>query len=169
MIVAASSGAVPPPVLDVITAPEVTTAVVALLVAILGYITVALRSQQKRFDRGLGGVRVHSVRAADKAEEAAHAAQEAAHEVKNTHTTNLRDDLDEKVATILTRMDAAESARRESAEQVHEQIAEIKEAQRSLDRRLGHELGEIRKDKLSAHEDIQRRLGRLEEQTHPQP
>ena len=32
-----------------------------------------------------------------------------------------------------------------------------------LSRRLGHEIGEIRRDKLSAHEDMQARLGRLED------
>ena len=56
-----------------------------------------------------------------------------------------------------------EEARQTSAEQTREEIKDLRDEQRDLSRRLGHEIGAIRRDKLSEHGDMQARLGRLED------
>ena len=166
MIMAAASEAVPPPVRDVLTAPEVTAAITALIVVIIGVMTALLQRHKSQIERGQTIVRVGVARAIDEASRAADAATQAAEQTTNSHATNLRDDLDEKFSEVFARMDVMEEARQTSAEQTREEIKELRDEHRDLSRRLGHELGEIRRDKLSAHEDMQARLGRLEDDSH---
>ena len=166
MIMAAASEAVPPPVRDVLTAPEVTAAITALLVVIIGLMTALLQRHKRELEQGQTSVRVGVARAIDEASRAADAATMAAAQTTNSHGTNLRDDIDgirTAIAAVMARMDVMEEARQTSAEQTREEIKDLRDEQRDLSRRLGHELGEIRRDKLSAHEDMQARLGRLED------
>ena len=71
MIMAAASEAVPPPVLDVITAPEVTAAITALLVVIIGVMTALLQWHKKQIEAGQVGVRVGVAQAINEASRAA--------------------------------------------------------------------------------------------------
>ena len=163
MIMAAASEAVPPPVRDVLTSHEVTAAITALLVVIIGLMTALLQRHKRELEQGQTSVRVGVARAIDEASRAADAATMAAAQTTNSHATNLRDDLDEKFAEVFARMDVMEEARQTSAEQTREEIKDLRDEQRDLSRRLGHEVGEIRRDKMGAHEDMQARLGRLED------
>ena len=163
MIMAAASEAVPPPVRDVLTAPEVTAAITALLVVIIGLMTALLQRHKRELEQGQTSVRVGVARAIDEASRAADAATMAAAQTTNSHATNLRDDLDEKFSEVFARMDVMEESRQTSAEQTREDIKELRDEYRDLSRRLGHEIGEIRRDKLSEHGDMQARLGRLED------
>lgn len=172
MIMAATSEAVPPPVLDVLTAPEVTAAITALLVVIIGVMTALLQRHKRELEQGQTSVRVGVARAIDEASRAADAATMAAVQTTNSHGTNLRDDIDgirTAIAAIMARMDIIESARQASAEEMNADLRDLRDENRDLSRRLGHELGEIRRDKLSSQEDMQARLGRLEDEARRAP
>lgn len=166
MIMAAASEAVPPPVRDVLTAPEVTAAITALLVVIIGLMTALLQRHKRELEQGQTSVRVGVARAIDEASRAADAATMAAAQTTNSHGTNLRDDIDgirTAIAAVMARMDVIESARQASVEEMNADLRDLRDEHRDLSRRLGHEIGEIRRDKLSEHGDMQARLGRLED------
>ncbi len=80
-------GVLPEPINSVITAPEVITALTLVVVSVLTLLTVKTKSAIKRVDAGLQVTKAEATRAAD------HAAV-AQEQVANTHTVNLRDDLD---------------------------------------------------------------------------
>lgn len=111
----------PHPVVQVLTAPEVITAASVVTVAVLGLMGALIRSYTRRVERGLRRLGAR----ADAARDAADAAREG---VTNRHGTHLRDDLDEvraTLATVLARMDMAETARQADAERQAETLGLI--------------------------------------------
>lgn len=117
-------GAAPHPAVQVLTAPEVISAAVTLVVAMLGWVTWRLRSAQSLTERVVAHVGVNAARAAT-------AAEKAAEQTTNNHDLNLRDDLDRRFETVLARLDAAETARQ--ADEA-ERRAEAAEAARRMAR-----------------------------------
>lgn len=115
---AVAAGAAPHPAVQVLTAPEVVSASVTLVVAMLGWVTWRLRSAQSLTERVVAHVGVNAARAAT-------AAEKAAEQTTNNHDLNLRDDLDRRFETVLARLDAAETARQADEAERRAEAAEV--------------------------------------------
>ena len=149
MTLIATTAALPPPVTQVMTAPEVLAALSAVVVALAGVLAALARWLRRRITAQIDGVSDQARRAAEASVEAAGQAAAARDGVTNSHGTHLRDDVDGLIAavadltagqtTMLQRMDAAEMAR----------IAEA-EARESRDRRAELQIDGLRDD-LRAH------------------
>lgn len=115
------AGAAPHPAVQVLTAPEVVSAAATLVVAMLGWVTWRLRRAQTLTEATVARVGVHAARAAV-------AAEQAADQTTNDHGTNLRDDVDglrDLIATVLARLDTAETARQADEAERRAEAAEV--------------------------------------------
>lgn len=88
------AGHVPDPVLAVLTSPDAVAAGTALLVALITWLRITINKQQQRLEERMTRMSAHVVRAAN-------AAESASEGVNNSHTANLRDDLDVKFGQVL--------------------------------------------------------------------
>lgn len=88
------AGHVPAPVLAVLTSPDAVAAGTALLVALITWLRITINKQQQRLEERMTRMSAHVVRAAN-------AAESASEGVNNSHTANLRDDLDVKFGQVL--------------------------------------------------------------------
>lgn len=88
------AGHVPDPILAVLTSPDAVAAGTALLVALITWLRITINKQQQRLEERMTRMSAHVVRAAD-------AAESASEGVNNSHTANLRDDLDVKFGQVL--------------------------------------------------------------------
>lgn len=88
------AGHVPDPILAVLTSPDAVAAGTALLVALITWLRITINKQQQRLEERMTRMSVHVVRAAN-------AAESASEGVNNSHTANLRDDLDVKFGQVL--------------------------------------------------------------------
>ena len=141
------TGEVPPPILDVLSAPEVAAAGVAMVVATLGAVAAVMRAFTKRVLSRLEEVGEH--------------ARDAAYGVTNSHATNLRDDLDQKFHSVFERMDAMETARQADAERAR---LELERSDRAADRRSTRaeaQIDGLRDDLRNLDERSQREHARL--------
>lgn len=118
-VLAAAGGTLPPPVVEVFTRPEVITAMVGVVVAVCGAVAAGFVALGKSLGRRV----------------------DAVHEqVANTHTVNLRDDLDafrEEMRAEFRRQDE-ERARQDrkldrSLGEVRRDIAQVRDAQQHTD------------------------------------
>ena len=85
------AGHVPDPILAVLASPDAVAAGTALLVALITWLRITINKQQQRLEERMSA---HVVRAAN-------AAESASEGVNNSHTANLRDDLDVKFGQVL--------------------------------------------------------------------
>lgn len=130
--------------IDIIADPQVIAAVVAALVAVIGAaaatIVAGLRYVGRRFDARLAHISATASEARD-------AAQSADSEIRNTHNTNIRDDLDRAIASVRV---------------VSDQIGELAEQVGGL-----RDQSETMAQKLEAQgetlADVQARVGRIDE------
>lgn len=113
------------PIVQVLTAPEVVASTTTLVVALLGWITWRLKRSQTLTESAVARVGVHAARAAA-------AAEQAAEQTTNNHDLNFRDDMDEKVMTLLGRindlsrlMKTEAGARRRDAEEASRRIGRL--------------------------------------------
>ena len=83
------------PVVHVLTAPEVLTALGSLTVAAISILAVLLRLYGRRIESTLTHVGTKVTQAAD-------AAEGARDQVSNNHQVNLRDDLDSRFASVIS-------------------------------------------------------------------
>ena len=123
------------PLVAVMATPEVVTALVALGVAVCGYLTMQLKTVAARLRARIDAV---------------HESAEAARsQVENHHGTNLREDLDQLSRQLregLAAIQASQNRADSRAEREHdERVAEV--------RQLREDLGRLRDD-LSAQRDI---------------
>lgn len=88
------AGHVPDPILAVLTSPDAVAAGTALLVALITWLRITINKQQQRLEERMTRMSAHVVRAAN-------AAESASEGVNNSHTANLRDDLDVKFGQVL--------------------------------------------------------------------
>ena len=88
------AGHVPAPILAVLTSPDAVAAGTALLVALITWLRITINKQQQRLEERMTRMSAHVVRAAN-------AAESASEGVNNSHTANLRDDLDVKFGQVL--------------------------------------------------------------------
>lgn len=88
------AGRVPDPILAVLTSPDAVAAGTALLVALITWLRITINKQQQRLEERMTRMSAHVVRAAN-------AAESASEGVNNSHTANLRDDLDVKFGQVL--------------------------------------------------------------------
>ena len=88
------AGHVPDPILAVLTSPDAVAAGTALLVALITWLRITINKQQQRLEERMTRMSAHVVRAAT-------AAESASEGVNNSHTANLRDDLDAKFGQVL--------------------------------------------------------------------
>lgn len=130
--------------IDIIADPQVIAAVVAAVVAVIGAaaatIVAGLRYVGRRFDARLAHISATASEARD-------AAQSADSEIRNTHNTNIRDDLDRAIASMRV---------------VSDQIGELAEQVGGL-----RDQSETMAQKLEAQgetlADVQARVGRIDE------
>lgn len=130
--------------IDIIADPQVIAAVVAAVVAVIGAaaatIVAGLRYVGRRFDARLAHISATASEARD-------AAQSADSEIRNTHNTNIRDDLDRAIASVRV---------------VSDQIGELAEQVGGL-----RDQSETMAQKLEAQgetlADVQARVGRIDE------
>ena len=88
------AGHVPGPILAVLASPDAVAAGTALLVALITWLRITINKQQQRLEERMTRMSAHVVRAAN-------AAESASEGVNNSHTANLRDDLDVKFGQVL--------------------------------------------------------------------
>lgn len=88
------AGHVPGPILAVLASPDAVAAGTALLVALITWLRITINKQQQRLEERMTRMSAHVARAAD-------AAESASEGVNNSHTANLRDDLDVKFGQVL--------------------------------------------------------------------
>lgn len=130
--------------IDVIADPQVVAAAVAAVVAVIGAAAAAvvagLRYIGRRFDARLAHISATAAEARD-------AAQSADSEIRNTHSTNIRDDLDRAIMTV-----------RAVSGQIGEVVAQVQ---------VLRDQGETMVRKLEAQgdnlADMQARVGRISE------
>lgn len=116
------------PIVEVLTSREVAGAVGVLVLALLGLAVAAARWARAWVEGRLGALHTQIEGAAAAAEVAAEQAGAAREGVTNAHGTHLRDDLDEvraTLATVLARMDMAETARQADVERQAETLGLI--------------------------------------------
>lgn len=126
MIAAAVVGALPPPWDDVLTRPEVVTALVTAVVAIVGAIAGGFVALIKWLGRRLDGVESH-------ARTAAVESTRTSEQTNNSHGTNLRDDMDE----------------------IRDMVAELATETRQGFRRMDHQFGEVHDRQIQAEKRVQ--------------
>lgn len=142
------------PIVEILTSQEVAGAVGILVLALLGLAVAAARWARAWVEGRLASLHTQIEGAAAAAEVAAEQAGAAREGVTNAHGTHLRDDVDELragLATVLSRMDAAEMAR----------LAEA-EARERRDRRAEDQLDGLRDDLRAAAASTERRIGSLD-------
>ena len=88
------AGHVPDPILAVLASPDAVAAGTALLAALITWLRITINKQQQRLEERMTRMSAHVVRAAN-------AAESASEGVNNSHTENLRDDLDVKFGQVL--------------------------------------------------------------------
>lgn len=88
------AGSDPSPLIAVLTSPDAVAAGTALLVALITWLRITIGKQQQRLEERMSRMSAHVVRAAN-------AAESASEGVHNSHTENLRDDLDGKFSLVL--------------------------------------------------------------------
>lgn len=88
------AGHVPDPILAVLASPDAVAAGTALLAALITWLRITINKQQQRLEERMTRMSAHVVRAAN-------AAESASEGVNNSHTANLRDDLDVKFGQVL--------------------------------------------------------------------
>lgn len=110
-----------PPLVEVFTSREVVAGLVALVVSLLSFGNLVLHWSRSWIQSRIDALHDQVVRVGDRAEGAKEAATRAVEATTNSHGTHLRDDMDEiredvravqqTLATVLDRMDVAESNR----------------------------------------------------------
>ena len=106
------------PVVQAATSPDFIAAMVALLAALMARLTSRIKRQQAESDERLSRMSAHIARAAN-------AAESASEGVHNSHSQNLRDDLDGKFSRVLGRMDALSDAVSDLRDTLKEQSTRI--------------------------------------------
>ena len=123
----------PEPIHTVITAPEVITAITLVVVGVLTWFTVRLK------------------RSTDRMQETVDSTHE---QVTNTHTTNLRDDMDGVSGGIETLRRLVQSVSDQQA-QIAEKLAAVDSRQADGFRRMDHQFGEVHDRQQREAEDRQ--------------
>ena len=123
----------PEPIHTVITAPEVVTLITAVVVGVLTWITVNIKRSTERMRETV-----------DQTHE----------QVTNTHTTNLRDDMDGVSGGIETLRRLIQSVSDQQA-QIAEKLASVDSRQTDGFRRMDHQFGEVHDRQQREAEDRQ--------------
>lgn len=126
VVLAAAGGTLPPPVVEVLTRPEVITAMVGVVVAILGSVTAGFVALGRWFGRRLDAVESH-------ARTAAVESTRASEQTNNSHGTNLRDDVDV----------------------IRDMVADLATETRQGFRRMDHQFGEVHDRQIQAEKRVQ--------------
>lgn len=82
------------PLLAILASPEIVSGFATVVVLGLGYLAVRLQLMQNRLHEQLDGIHSTAAAASQEAAKASTEATKASAQVTNSHTTNLRDDLD---------------------------------------------------------------------------
>lgn len=82
------------PLLAILASPEIVSGFATVVVFGLGYLAVRLQLMQKKLHEQLDGIHSTAAAASEEAAKASTEATKASAQVTNSHTTNLRDDLD---------------------------------------------------------------------------
>ena len=93
----------------VLRSPDILAAAIALLTGILGLAASQVNSYRKRVEEGILGLGAKIAKTEEHA-------QAAADGVNNTHSVNLRADLDAKFQTVFRRLDVMEEQRQKEEE-----------------------------------------------------
>lgn len=127
VVLAAAGGSLPPPVVEVLTRPEVITAMVGVVVAILGAIATGFVALGKHVGHRLDAVETNSQIAAD--------------QVTHNHGSSMRDE-QSRIAAQVQDVAASQS---EVAATVRALVATV-DGMAEVQRSQGHQLGEIKHD-----------------------
>lgn len=123
----------PPEVfVDVVPWDDIAVGFAGVVIALLSYLTFKLR---RMTDEQRAQISVLHARTSDTAEaavRAAESAERASYQVTNSHTVNLRDDLDNKFARLFTQMDSIERR----VTRTESQTDGLRDDVRALDSRL---------------------------------
>lgn len=111
----------------ILRSPDILAAAIALLTGILGLAATQVNSYRKRVEEGIRGLGAKIAKTEEHA-------QAAADGVNNTHSVNLRDDLDAKFQTVFRRLDVMEEQRQKE------------EAREYRDRRVEAQVDGLRDD-----------------------
>lgn len=118
MIAVASGGALPPPVVEALSTTQAAALIGSIVLAMLGVVLAVMKWINAKIDRAIAGLAVDT--------KAAAVAATATHEqVANTHTVNLRDDLD-----------AFREEMREGFRRMDHQFGEVHDRQIQTERRV---------------------------------
>lgn len=133
LVMASVVAMLPEPIHTVITAPEVVTLITAVVVGVLTWITVSIK------------------RSTDRMQETVDSTHE---QVANTHSTNLRDDMDGVSGGIETLRRLVQSVSDQQA-QIAEKLASVDSRQADGFRRMDHQFGEVHDRQQREVEDRQ--------------
>lgn len=129
--------------LEVLTTPEVMAAAVGVLVPLLGVVAVRLQLMQKNLKEQLSTI--HDDVSATK------------HQVKNSHKTNFREDVDglsEQVAALAATVEAQGAQMRQRFDEVAEEMARESMDREARDRRSEAQIDGLRDDVRGTQEAL---------------
>lgn len=130
-------------VIEVLTTPEVLTAAVGVLVPLLGVVAVRLQVMQKNLKEQLSTI--HDDVSATK------------HQVKNSHKTNFREDVDvlsEQVAALTTTVEQQGAQMRQRFDEVAAEMARESMDREARDRRSEAQIDGLRDDVRGTQEAL---------------
>lgn len=129
--------------LEILTTPEVLTAAVGVLVPLLGVVAVRLQVMQKNLKEQL--TTIHDDVSATR------------HQVKNSHKTNFREDVDglsEQVASLTATVEAQGAQMRQRFDEVAAEMARESMGREARDRRSEQQIDGLRDDVRGTQEAL---------------